>query len=364
MAVNDILNQLQLLIKGAAPQFIELNEQPTEVVPFIPGERYTAKVQAEISNGRFVVLIQDQKLDMNLPRSTQPGQNIALRFVSNDPRLTFVLADADATAQAAPPVKLSDSGRYLNSLLDRVKELAQQINNTPARASAVQGLEKPLLAGAPTSVSEFAAALKQAVAQSGLFYEAHQAQWVAGERPLAELLREPQGQLAEPRAAALAQNATAATSAASPATLPTKTEAMLLNSLPLAGTGADTKEAVHPQTTPIVQQQIELLDTRQMLWQGAIWPGQDMRWQIAERAPRGEEADSAREWQTRLDLRLPVLGELNAVLSISPQGAISIHVRAHTEATAQALNHAAPLLNQAMERAGLHLTNMDISQDG
>ena len=364
MAVNDILNQLQLLIKGASPQLIELNEQPTELIPFVPGERYTAKVQAEISNGRFVVLIQDQKLDMNLPRGTQAGQNIQLRFVSSDPRLTFVLADAAVAGQTPAAVNLSDSSRYLNSLLDRVKEIAGQLTTNPSRANALQGAEKPLLAGAPTSVAEFASALKQAVAQSGLFYEAHQAQWVAGERPLAELLSEPQGKLAEPRAAILAQNLATPTNPISAAAVSAKAEAMLLNTNPPVNVAANPNEAVHPQTAPIVQQQIELLDSRQMLWQGVVWPGQDMRWQIEERAPRGEEDSQAREWQTRLDLRLPMLGELNAVLKISPQGAISINVRAHTDQAAQALTNATPLLNQAMERAGLHLTNVDVSQNG
>lgn len=370
MAVDDILNQLQLLIKGAAPQLIELSDQPSELVPFVPGERYTAKVQAEIANGRFLVVIQDQKLDLNLPRSTQAGQNIELRFVAGEPRLTFVLAEAATPAATTPAVSLNDSARYLSSLLDRVKDIANQQTATPGRATALQAAEKPLLTGAPNSVAEFAGALKQAIAQSGLFYESHQAQWVAGERPLAELLREPQGKLAEPRAALAAQISSANTAQDAPkvtanlsAALTAKAET-LLTSATLATPAREANAAVHPQTAPIVQQQIDVLDTRQMVWQGQVWTGQEMRWQIEERTPRGEEETAAREWQTRLDLRLPHLGELSAVLKISPQGAISIDLRAHEPAAARTLESAAPLLSLGMTRAGLSLSGMTVSSDG
>lgn len=362
MAVNDILNQLQLLIKGAAPELIELSEQPKELVPFVPGERYTAKVQQEISQGRFLVVIQDQKLDLNLPRSTQAGQNVELRFVSSDPRLTFVLAEANASAATTPAgVNLSDSARYLNALLDKVKSIATQAAAMPERFNATQKIERPILASPGTSVAELSLALKQTISQSGLFYEAHQAQWVAGERPLQELLREPQGKLAEPRALLAAQTSNSNPAVALPQSL--KSDALLTDLNLIKSATSQSGEPVHAQTAPIVQQQLEVLDTRQVIWQGQVWTGQDMRWQIEER-PAREETENAREWQTRLDLNLPNLGELNAVLKISPQGAISIALHAHSETAAQTLEAASGSLSGAMERAGLHLTQLNVSGDG
>ncbi|WP_306714621.1 flagellar hook-length control protein FliK [Burkholderia dolosa] len=50
-------------------------------------------------------------------------------------------------------------------------------------------------AGLPP-VAMLRAALAQAVSASGLFYESHLAQWLAGQRPLAALMREPQARLA------------------------------------------------------------------------------------------------------------------------------------------------------------------------
>ncbi|RQS68999.1 flagellar hook-length control protein FliK [Burkholderia sp. Bp8963] len=47
----------------------------------------------------------------------------------------------------------------------------------------------------PMFATTLRTALAQAVGESGLFYESHLAQWLAGQRPLAALLREPQARL-------------------------------------------------------------------------------------------------------------------------------------------------------------------------
>ncbi|MEK6664407.1 MAG: flagellar hook-length control protein FliK [Pseudomonadota bacterium] len=374
MAVNDVLNQLQLLIQGSAPKLIEVTDQTKVAVPFVPGERYTAKVQEQIANGRFLVLIRDQKLDLNLPRNTQPGQNIELRFVSADPRLTFVQAGEPLPpGQSQAAVNLSDGGRYLNALLDRVKDLAtrqpqsQSQTSTSTQGQAAQIINaKPIIDGAPPPLAQFAALLKDTVIKSGLFYESHQAQWAAGDRPLTELLREPQGRLSEPRAFTAAQqaaNAAQATLASTPLGQAPKVD--LPNPLaPVLSNSTSTQEPVHPQTAPLVQQQLETLDQRQLLWQGQVWPGQDMRWQIEERSAREGEQDAEREWQTRLELSLPHLGQVSALLKFTPQG-IRIELAAPASETAQALQSAGPLLNQGMERAGLHLIEMKVeTNDG
>jgi len=377
MAVNDVLNQLQRLIQGSAPKLIEVTDQTKVAVPFVPGERYTAKVQEQIASGRFLVLIRDQKLDLNLPRNTQPGQNIELRFVSADPRLTFVQAgEPQAPGQPQAAVNLSDGARYLNALLDRVKDLATRQPATPSQSqsqtsTSAQGQAapiinaKPIIDGAPPPLPQFAALLKNTVIKSGLFYESHQAQWAAGDRPLTELLREPQGRLSEPRAFATAQQQAAveqqAAPAATPLGQPPKVDVPNLPATVLSNPGS-AQEPVHPQTAPLVQQQLETLDQRQLLWQGQVWPGQEMRWQIEEREAREGEQDSEREWQTRLDLSLPHLGQVSALLKFTPQG-IRIDLTAPVSETVQALKSASPQLNQGMERAGLRLLDMRVETD-
>ena len=368
MAINEVLTQLQVLIRGAAPQLIEISGQPSkEIVPFVPGERYSAKVQEQIASGRFLVQIRDQTLDLNLPRNTQPGQNIELRFVSAAPRLTFVLVEAAPlpSGQTPSPVNLSDGARYLNALLDRVQTLATQQGQTLTKPQAAQALlyTKPILEGAPPVPAQFAALLKAAVSQSGLFYESHQAQWVAGEKPLTELLREPQGRLSEPRAFANAPTAAGQGAQPDAAQLAKVAASQLLATANVTLTDKGT-EPVHPQTTPLVQQQLEVLDTRQLVWQGQVWPGQELRWQIEEQTARTDEIDTARTWQTRLDLHLPNLGEVNALLKISPQGTIQIALTAHSPEIAQTLQAASAALNQGLERAGLQLTQIEVASGG
>lgn len=385
MAVNDVLNQLQRLIQGAAPKLIEVTDQSRVAVPFVPGERYTAKVQAEIESGRFVVLIRDQKLDLNLPRNTQPGQNVDLRFVSANPRLTFVQLDEPSfPGQAQSAVNLSDGGRYLNALLDRVKDLAArqqqalppsqtqvqdgsrqqaQTQSSSQSGASTQGQAvplanaKPIIDGAPPPLPQFAALLKNTVTKSGLFYESHQAQWAAGERPLNEILREPQGRLSEPRAFASAQQAANAQGQ------PPKVELPL--ALPTQHSNlSNVQEPVHPQTAPLVQQQLETLDQRHLMWQGQVWPGQEMRWQIEERDAREGEQEAQHEWQTRLDLNLPHLGQVSAVLKFTSQG-IRVELATPTQDVVKTLQAAAPQLDQGMERAGLRLIEMKVgTRDG
>lgn len=378
MPVNDVLNQLQSLIRGTTPQLIETTDLPLkQLVPFVPGERYTAKVQEQIATGRFLVQVGDQKLDLNLPRNTQPGQSIELRFVSAAPRLTFVLSESQPQAggqlagqaqSAQTPVNFSDGARYLNALLDRVQTLAKEQVQTQSKpqAQAALGLQaaKPILEGAPPAGAQFAALLKDAVGKSGLFYESHQAQWAAGEKGLPELLREPQGRLSEPRAhAAAAQQANANPGAQTDPALQAKASAAPL----LASAGlpeGKSAEPVHPQTAPLVQQQLDVLDTRQLVWQGQVWPGQDLRWQIEERAAQEGDVAVEREWQTRLDLHLPRLGEVNALLSISPRGDLRISLTAHSPEIAKTLRDASVALNQSLASAGLQLSQLEVAGDG
>ncbi|KGC54460.1 flagellar hook-length control protein FliK [Burkholderia pseudomallei] len=77
---------------------------------------------------------------------------------------------------------------------------------TAPGAQAAQAAPQAALPASPAAALSLA--LVQAVAQSGLFYESHLAQWLAGQRTTAELAREPQARLAsgaEPDAQAGAQ---------------------------------------------------------------------------------------------------------------------------------------------------------------
>lgn len=398
MINNDVLSQLQFLIKTSAPPLLEVSQQQLEMPQLVPGQKLPAFVVANLPNGRFQVLIADKTLDMNLPKNTQPGDTIDLVFVTSQPRLTFVLSRdlGDVANTAKPQVSLSETARFLGGLLEKA---AAQPEARSGTASAIVHAT-PLLSGPPANSLDFAQALRGALTQSGLFYESHQAQWVTGQRPLTDLLREPQGRLSSPAAFAQATDARPSANSlpageikgplpgALPALASTPHESSLMpnaaNSLtppateqsrqqsianqPAGDTQNLAKSAIpdqpaHPETLPIVRQQLDALDSRQVMWQGQVWPGQTMEWQIEERAAREQGGEMAQpEWQTSLRLVLPQLGEIGAKLTLHPQG-IRIQLDAADPASAKLMAEQRVALQQGMETSGLQLVEMKVRHD-
>jgi hypothetical protein len=156
--------------------------------------------------------------------------------------------------------------------------------------------------------------LHDALSHSGLFYESHQAQWIAGTRPTTQLLLEPQNQLTpkQPPQNVLPQN----TGIISPdmADKPA-------SPLPLAQTASEARVIApnipeHLQT--LVKQQLGALETHQVLWQGQVWQGQEMRWEVREESPhRNAQGMEEGQWITQIHLDLPNLGGVSAHLSFN-----------------------------------------------
>lgn len=353
MIHNDVLNQLQFLIKTAAPPLLEVQTRPADLPVWTPGQKLPAYVLSQQPNGRFAVLVQEHVLDMNLPRNTQPGQNLELTFVANQPRLTFVLSSQIAQQlpqqQAGGRVSLSEAAKYLGGLLQKLAQGQVDESGRSARTA-------PLLAGAPTDAKALAVALKSALSQSGLFYESHQAQWVAGERPLASLLQEPQGQLSRLVQQQGPQQGPQG-EAARVASVATEAQPM-----PRAEKAAGTNELVHPQTQNILQQQLTAIDSRQVVWQGQVWPGQDMKWEVEEREARNPEAESeAAPWQTRLSLNLPGLGEVIAVVALQGQD-IRVQFHVARPETAELMKREQVRLHDNLQARGLSMQAMTVDR--
>lgn len=394
MIHNDVLNQLHLLVKTSAPPLVEVAESPAELPQWTPGQKLPAHVLASLPNGRFQVSVGDQVLDMNLPKNTQPGDNIELAFVANQPRLTFVLSrEAQSTNKAAAanaatlaarddaalppttenaraPVTLSETARFLGTLLQKVAER----QNDPLTQSLVKA--EPLVQSPPADSREFAQMLRGALSQSGLFYESHQAQWVAGELSLNELLKEPQGKLStanaeQPAATPLHQDtvqqhavppASQLGVAALPNEEPLRAQVMV-NLGPETGMPKPT-DMVHPDTMPLIQQQLQTLDTRQMVWQGQVWPGQNMDWIVEERESREGESAVVEipQWQTKLRLQLPRLGTVAASLAFTRDG-LRISVAAAEPQTAENLKLAQARLVNSLDAAGLKLLGVTVERN-
>lgn len=184
IVTNEIARIAQALLKDSSFTLTESNWQSLTPLNLTPGQMVQGEVMANLPNNRYLIRLANQLLNMELPVNLQPGQTVELTYVTEEPQLVFAFSQE---ANAEVPVRISDTGRWLN-------QLAAEDGLPPPTATP---LPRPSLVSAtpPGDTGALAAGLREVLGKSGLFYESHLAQWLRGERPLAELLGEPQGTL-------------------------------------------------------------------------------------------------------------------------------------------------------------------------
>jgi hypothetical protein len=360
---------------------------------FQPGQAFTARIQELLPDNTYRALVAGRQLTLQLPEGANPGDVLELTVVDRSARTVIARRTEgeppplQADARPYPYARISDAGRLIGRLLPAEGE-------PPAPAALNRG--QPLVAHPPAAGgAELAPALQKAVSQSGLFYEAHQAQWVVGERSLASLRAEPQGQLpVSPRtpapgaasAPAGGSDSALAAARASPestrgeAPLPARTEAAMARPLEAAPARTESQAqaapgAAQPAATPsvpdsirsIVQQQLDTVATQRLAWHGEVWPGQSVDWSIQrdivdERQAGAAEPSEGPGWNTTLRLTMPRLGTIDAVLQLSG-GRLRIRLAAAEARTAGDLRQQAPGLTEALAAAGLNVQALDIRHE-
>lgn len=296
-----------------------------------PGQILSARVEGKLPDGSFKVLVAGQEMRMQLPSYIASGDRLQLRFLSSEPRPTFALTEV--LPKVADTPLLSAAGRLVAAMMPVTGETA-----VLARTAAAA----PLLAALPGDGASLSAALENKLVQSGLFYEAHQADWLSGKRDLAQLRAEPQASLTRiaPPAQALNDSATATA-------LPAKIDSFS------ATTTLRTEQVIPPQGIPLVQQQLAALESGKFLLQLEIWPNQWMQWEIEEHGQQtGSDPDQPASWQTRLHLDLPQLGRIDAVVTLGGN-AVQVKVDAASTTSAALLKEHRPALQAALSDAGV-----------
>lgn len=365
---------------------------PAGLPDFQPGQSFTARIQELLPDGTYKALVAGRQLTLQLPEGASADDLLELTVVDRTPHsLIARRAEGQATpgqvdARAYPYARISDAGRLIGQLLPAEGEAPQ-----PAALSRGQ----PVLAQPPASGGQLASALRSAVSQSGLFYEAHQAQWVAGERPLISLRAEPQGQLpVAPRpttnlAHGMAAHAEGgAQTAGTPASGVSRPEQGMAMRTDFAGrmaeppsgrgdvqaqsaaSGAAQQSAaasVPDGIRSIVQQQLDAVATQRLAWHGEVWPGQTIDWAIQrdtveDRDAAAAESSDAPRWSTSLRLTMPRLGTIDAVIQLVGD---RLRIRlAAEEGAADDLRQQAANLTDAMANAGLAVQSLDIRHEG
>lgn len=293
------------------------------VSDLLPGEVVRAKVEAALPDGSFKVAIRNQPYLLRLPFQAKAGDLLQLSVVTREPQLKFVLVMQENTPALA--TSLSETARFITALLGESEKLPHAEIVHPGA---------PLLAGMPASSAQAAEVLRNALAHSGIFYEAHQAQWVAGERTLAMLMQEPQARFAPLR--------------------------HFEESAPPERAGADGAEStprlpelpVHRDALTMIKQQLDTLESRHVAWHGLIWHGQPLDWEITEEPPPAREIMDEPAWRTQLRLTLPRLGRIAVSLQFATRG-VTIAVRAAAADTLSALEQDSATLRQSLRNAGI-----------
>ncbi|KFC69106.1 flagellar hook-length control protein FliK [Massilia sp. LC238] len=325
------------------------------------GKALHGEVLAKLTDGSFVVKVANIPARMQLPAGAQVGADVPLTLVSVHPRPTFQvgLGTNPVFSEAGPPLPQgADPGKAPLAMREgtavgRAAALLQasaagaaaqtvgaEANNTTLSQAgktiggvlaAAQKVETPMtaalgrapiVAAAGADAASIAAGLQQALGKSGLFYESHVAEWAQGARALAELNAEPQQQLAK--------------------------EGVRQNPL-------------DPATAQFINLQLATQEQAQLAWQGKLWPGQPMQLEVQRDSREGQDeaGEAESHWHSRLRLRFPELGELDARLTLSG-GRVQVQFAAGSEETAALLRRHMGSLASALDAAGTTLAGFEV----
>ena len=122
-----------------------------------------------------------------------------------------------------------------------------------------------------------------------------------------------------------------------------------------------THEGIADQRTlSVVGEQLSTLQSGQIAFQGDLFPGQLMKWTVAEReAGRNESGGRERTWETSITISLPHLGPVTAQLLLD--GAkVTVKVRAENGTIIPLLETGRSRLVEQLEAAGLTPSEMTI----
>lgn len=244
-------------------------------------------------NALVNVAVGDQtggNLKIPLPTGYKVGDQIALTLLSNDAnKPTF---SVNLLGNSQDSIDLSSTGLFLNKIISSNPEPGTIQNTTP------------IINTTNPDSKQLANQLQQAIENSGVFYESHLKQWNNGGRSIEQIRQEPQNLVNNP----------------------------------------DLPNAMIPM-------QLGVLENKNLMWFGPIWPDQNMEWDVAKEqnsnAEPAIEGEQKPVWLTSIKLALPNLGEITARIRLQGDLAkldistdnmeISRHLKARTEELSNSL---------------------------
>lgn len=101
--------------KNQGVDMLRPGKEPSAQGQFTPGQQYEGQVLDSLPNGRNLVQVANQKLDMLLPQQARPGDVIRLTFLQAGPRPTFML-NAEPVATLPKTVSVSQVAQQVSAL--------------------------------------------------------------------------------------------------------------------------------------------------------------------------------------------------------------------------------------------------------
>ncbi len=313
------------------------------------GQRIIAEVQAHLTDGSFLVKVDNTTTRMNLPASTAVGEKITLTVVNKTPLPAFILNASSSAPSDSSNMSLSTTGKLIAAILQQPNESvsASITGKTPVTPQA--GLPTPQLANA----------LQQTLSQSGLFYESHLNQWINGQRTITELMHEPQ-----------ANQTTQISVNPSPVNAVTVTAAIVeaasvspLTHAPAAAAPSSSQPVDttinNPVLAQLVHQQLHTLEQNRFLWQGELWPGQALQWEVSDETPRDHTSQVQSVWSSKVSFELPALGKVIAYLKLNGEQ-LTMQLQAETPAAAEQLQAHSNRLSTVLGAAGIPLAAFQV----
>jgi hypothetical protein len=415
----NLLNALEQYTLGQKPPqpTTAADTQPQAAPQLEVGQKVQGTIQAQVAPNVYKVNVAGQTIQMQLPAMLQSGDTVPLQVVSLLPRLAFTMAASstpiatpDQLGSAAktlsalsqqPPEKafvrateaaplwetpqppqakqlagmlsaaLGSSGLFYEShqaqWLEGQRSTAQLLiepqNLPPEQARAAAGTAADRLA-----ISAFGAD-KQAMME-----DAGKLTTIPDTPPLtasAQTQTAPAAQQANnPATPQEASNPATPNMASKPATLPPDAGATPsriadagtpAQSVTASGPSLDKPLTIPGHLQPLVQQQLNALETSQMLWQGPVWPGQQMQWEIHEQVPKNPAEMGQRLWVTQVRLNLPNLGEVAATLRLNSAG-LGLTLNADNPQTRATLGSASTQLVSALSNAGIAVVSTQVTE--
>lgn len=335
MLPANLSNALKTLAR--ADKSLVTSEASVGTAKLTVGQQVRGTVVARLNSGLFNISVAGEMVQMRLPAQTRTGAVLDLRVVSTTPQLALSLLPSSHPVSTQE--QIGATARFLADLA-----------NLPGKRAPVQQMGDTAVWAARNSVpdsKQLASALRAALANSGLFYESHQAEWVQGGRSTTQLLVEPQNRLLDilPK------------TSASPNKSMTEQLPAALSTANSEANKAAAQTLVAKELLPLVQQQLHAMETHQLTWIGQVWPEQQMQWEIQGEEPHVQSADEeARRWRTELELALPKLGDVHAKLIFSAQG-LELRLQSAHPATLQLFERAMPRLREALARSDITLSS-------